>query len=86
MKSRNVVVSLILALFLIAVGATLSAPMPELHLRDIGRKSNGATAGEVVKQVWSAMLGSVSNLASRVGSAIKEGASGAVEGVKKHFK
>ena len=67
-------------------GTTLSSSMPDLHLRDVGRKSNGATAGEVVKQVWGAMLGSVSNLASRVGSAIKEGASGAAEGVKKLFK
>jgi hypothetical protein len=67
-------------------GTTLSMPMPDLHLRDVGKKSNGATAGEVVKQLWGAMLGSVSNLASRAGSAIKEGASSAVDSVKKLFK
>lgn len=54
-------------------GTTLSMPMPDLHLRDVGKKGNGATAGEVVKQVWSAMLRSVTGLASRAGSAIKEG-------------
>lgn len=54
-------------------GSALSSPMPNLHLRDVGKKSGGATAGEVVKQVWGAMLRSVGNLASRAGSAIKEG-------------
>ena len=67
-------------------GTALAVPMPDLHLRDVGRKSNGATAGEAVKQVWGAMLRSVGNLASRAGAAIKEGAQGAVEGVKKLFK
>lgn len=55
------------------LGTTLSVPMPDLHLRDVGKKSGGATAGEVVKGVWDAMLRSVTNLASRAGSAIKEG-------------
>ena len=54
-------------------GTTLSSSMPDLHLHDIGKKTNGATAGEVVKQVWGAMLHSVGNLASRAGTAIKEG-------------
>ncbi len=54
-------------------GTTLSSPMPNLHLRDVGKKSGGASAGEVVKQVWGAMLKSVTSLASRAGSAIKEG-------------
>jgi hypothetical protein len=54
-------------------GTTVSSSMPDLHLRDVGKKSNGATAGEVVKQVWGAMLRSVTGLASRAGSAIKEG-------------
>jgi len=67
-------------------GTALSSPMPDLHLRDIGKRSNGASAAEVVKQVWGAMLGSVSNLASRAGSALKQGASGALDSVKKLFK
>ena len=67
-------------------GTTLSSPIPDLHLRDVGRKTNGATAGEVFKQTWDALLRSVGNLASRIGGAIKDGAQGAVEGVKKLFK
>lgn len=54
-------------------GTTLSSPMPDLHLRDVGKRSNGASAGEVVKQVWGAMLRSVTGLASRAGSAVKDG-------------
>lgn len=54
-------------------GSALASPMPDLHLRDVGKKSNGATAGEVAKQVWGAMLRNATNLASRTGSAIKEG-------------
>ncbi len=54
-------------------GTTLSSSIPDLHLREVGKKTNGATAGEVVKQAWGAMLGSVTGLASRAGSAIKEG-------------
>lgn len=55
------------------LGTTLSVPMPDLHLREVGKKSGGATAGEVVKGVWDAMLRSVTNLAGRAGSAIKDG-------------
>lgn len=54
-------------------GTTLSSPMPDLHLRDIGKKTGGASAGEVVKQVWGSMLRSVTGLAGRAGSAIKDG-------------
>jgi hypothetical protein len=54
-------------------GSALASPMPDLHLRDVGKKSNGATAGEVAKQVWGAMLRNATNLASRTGSAIKGG-------------
>jgi len=68
------------------LGGALSAPIPDLHLRDVGKKSNGATAGEVVKQVWGAMLKNVGNIASRMGSAIKDGTKSAVEGVKNLFK
>ena len=68
------------------LGASVSSSIPDLHLRDVGKKSNGASAGEVVKQTWDALRKSVGSLASRVGGAIKEGAQGAVEGVKKLFK
>ncbi|MDH4185667.1 MAG: hypothetical protein OEV08_01600 [Nitrospira sp.] len=34
---------------------TTSVPLSELHLKDIGKKSNGATAGEAVKQILGAL-------------------------------
>jgi hypothetical protein len=44
----------------------LSATLPEIVVRDIGRKSNGATSAEVVRQIWGPLqqqvLKSVANL------------------------
>lgn len=67
-------------------GDKLSAPMPELHLRDVGRKSNGATAGEAVKQVLGAMLRTAGDLATRMGSIIKDGAPTLGDSVRKLLK
>jgi hypothetical protein len=51
----------------------LTLPLPDLHLRDVGKKSNGATAGEITKTVWDALAGSANNLASRAGSSLRDG-------------
>ena len=67
-------------------GTTLSSPIPDLHMRDVGKKTNGATAGEVFKQTWDALLRSVGNLASRAGGAIRDGARSVGEGVRGLFK
>jgi uncharacterized protein involved in outer membrane biogenesis len=40
-------------------GKALAVPLPDLHLHDIGKESNGATAGEAVKQVLGALTNSV---------------------------
>jgi len=37
---------------------TLSAPLPEIHLTDIGKDGNGATPGEVASQVMTAIAAS----------------------------
>ncbi len=55
-------------------GATLSASMPDVQARDIGKKTNGAAAGDVVKQLWRATVGGVAGIATNFGSAIKDGA------------
>lgn len=67
-------------------GTTATLPLPDVHLRDIGKKSNGASAGEVVKECWGSIVHGATNLAGRAGAAIKEGVGGAVSGVKKLFK
>ena len=50
----------------------LTLPMPDVHLRDVGKQSNGASAGEVVKTVWSSIASGASNAVSRAGSAIRD--------------
>jgi len=40
-------------------GKALTVPLPDLHLHDIGKESNGASAGEVVNQVLRALTKSV---------------------------
>jgi len=67
-------------------GETLSLPVPDLHLRDVGKQSNGASAGEIVKQVWGSLAGSATNLSSRALEGVKGGAKSAVEGVRGLFK
>ena len=67
-------------------GKTLSAPLPDIHLTDIGKKSGGATAGEVAQQVLTAVgqaatraATSLPDVGKLVGSA-KEEAAGAAKG------
>ena len=57
-------------------GKELSVPIPDLHLTDIGKKSNGATAGEAAKQIVGAITQSVTKASTAA-------LSGAIEGVKK---
>jgi hypothetical protein len=44
---------------------TVSAPLPEIHLTDIGKDGNGATPGEVARQTMAAVVDSAK---SAVGS------------------
>jgi hypothetical protein len=67
-------------------GTTVSAAVPDLHLRDVGKKTNGATAGEIVKQVWGALARSVTSLAARALGAVKDGAKAVGENVQKLFR
>jgi hypothetical protein len=62
----------------------MSVPVPDLHLRDIGKRSGGATAGEVVKQVLGALTQSVTRTVASRGlggtiDTLKEGAGSAVD-------
>ena len=64
-------------------GKTVSVPLPNIHIRDIGKRSNGATSADATKQVLSALTGTVTHSA---GSAIAEAAKGVGGGVKKGVK
>lgn len=57
-------------------GSTIAVALPDLQLSGIGRKSNGATADEVTRQILTALS---QNLVRAVGSV---NLGGAVEGVK----
>jgi len=58
-------------------GKTLSVPLPDLHLHGIGQASNGATAGEAVRQVLGALTKSVT------AAVTKADLGGATESIKK---
>ncbi len=69
-------------------GKALSVALPELHLRDIGKKSNGATAGEAVKQIMGAVTQSVTRAVGNlsVGAATETLKKGAGDTLKGLFK
>lgn len=54
-------------------GKAMSVPIADLHLTDIGKKSNGATAGEATKQIIGAITASVTKAASSLLSVDIEG-------------
>lgn len=71
-------------------GKPLSAPLPKIHLKDIGKKSGGASAEEVAQQVISSLTKGVGSAVGKldlsklkdVGAALKEKAGGSTEKVK----
>jgi uncharacterized protein involved in outer membrane biogenesis len=72
-------------------GKNVTVPLPDMRIHDIGLKSDGATLGEVVKEVLGALTeGIVSavgklDLGEATGSA-KEGAGSVLERIKHPFK
>ena len=70
----------------VQLGDALGLPMPNVHLRDVGKRSNGASAGEVIKAVWGSVAGGATGVASRTGGAVKAGARSVIEGARSLFK
>ena len=72
-------------------GKTMSVPVADLHLTDIGKKTNGATAGEATRQIISAITASVTKAASSlinidVDGLKKKGADAVGGAIKGFFK
>lgn len=78
-------------------GRTVSAPLPDLHLTNIGTDDKGATVAQATKQVLGAVVSNVDKIAAKmiqeVGKLGKEAVNTAVDqvdkaaqGVKKLFK
>jgi hypothetical protein len=74
-------------------GRKMGAPLPSIHLKDIGKKSNGASASEVAEQIMAALTQNsakavaglnLQNLMKGIDpSKAMEGAKGAAEDAKK---
>jgi hypothetical protein len=76
-------------------GKTAGAPLPDLHLTHIGKKTGGATAGEVAEQVLAAIgqaaaraaaTTDIAKLAGSVTGSVGDAAKGTEETFKKFFK
>lgn len=68
-------------------GKTMSLNLPDMHLKDIGKKSGGASPGEVIQKVISSIGDNAGKAVSSIdlGGAVdkvKEGAAGAMDAVK----
>jgi len=72
-------------------GDTISIPLPDLHLKDIGKKSNGATAGEAARQVINTITQQATHSAaslsvSTAGKPIQKVVEAATQTIKDLFK
>lgn len=65
-------------------GKEMSAPLPTIHLKDIGKKKNGATAAEVADQLLSEISKSATSVVSSLGvGKMMDAAKGAAGDAKK---
>ncbi len=75
----------------LTAGKPLSAPLPKIHLKDIGKKSGGASPEEVAQKVLSSLTKSVGSAVGKldlnkltdVGSALTEKVGGSSDSIKK---
>lgn len=67
-------------------GSTISTSIPDVRLRDIGKRTNGATAGEVARQVVSALTANVTRAATAALGNITKGAGKATDSVRGMFR
>ena len=68
-------------------GKSLTADLPTIHLKNIGKKSNGATAAEVADQLMSEISKSATKVVSSLGvGKMMDAAKGALQGAEKMLK
>lgn len=56
-------------------GHALPVPLPEIHLKDIGKDAGGKSVSEVVSDIMKSVTGVITNSASAAGDVLKKGAS-----------
>jgi len=76
-------------------GKTISAPLPDIHLKDIGKEKKGASPAEAFEEIFSALYAKITSPAvtdifnkglkslGKSFDAVKEGAQKQIEGVEK---
>jgi hypothetical protein len=72
-------------------GDVLSVPIPDLHLRDIGKKSNGTTAGDAMRQILGPLVQQVGTSVASLGlntagKTLQKGVEAATQTIKDLFK
>ena len=72
-------------------GKAVSVPIPDVHLQDIGKKSDGVTAGEVTNQILASIVQQVSTAMTAAGmhtatNTIQETVDSATQAIKGLFK
>lgn len=70
----------------LTAGSAITTSIPDVRLRDIGKRTNGATAGEVVRQVMGALTASVTRAATAAIGNIAKGAGKAAGSVRGLFR
>ena len=80
---RNSKVSLASAL---TAGKTVTTALPDIRLRDVGKRTNGATAGQVVQLVMGALTASITRAAASALRGVGKSAGGAVDSARGLFR
>ena len=70
----------------LTAGRPVATTLPNIHLRDIGKRTNGATAGQVTQQVMGALTASATRAAASALRGVGKSAGGAVDSVRGLFR
>lgn len=70
----------------VSYGDAVTLAMPDLTLRDLGKKSNGATAAEIADEVWSQLTRMAVSRAPAAVEALRDKAKGAIDRARELFK
>jgi hypothetical protein len=67
-------------------GGTVTVGMPDLHLRDLGKRTNGATAAQIADQIWKEVTRMAINRAPAALEGLRDKAKDAVDRARGLFK
>jgi uncharacterized protein involved in outer membrane biogenesis len=67
-------------------GGAVTVGMPDLHLRDLGKKTNGATAAQIADEIWKELTRMAVNRAPAALEGLRDKAKDAVERARGLFK